>query len=284
MLIRLPEYLQKRSRSFIFLLSLLLTILIGLIDYISGAEISIILFYLIPIFMATWYGGNKIGLLMSLVGSVVWFLAWFLIANYSHQVIFYWNTIVISLTFIAFTYLLSALKGALDHEKTLSRTDALTGAMNRRQFYEFADSEMKRALRYKHPFTVAYIDLDNFKLINDNFGHIAGDNLLRTVTDTLRVNLRVTDVFARLSGDEFAIIFPETGNEASVRTFINKICDNLLEAMKKNGWPVTFSIGIVIYLKPPDSVDEMINIPDTIMYSVKHNGKNMMKLEVFGNL
>ncbi len=141
---------------------------------------------------------------------------------------------------------------------------------------------MRRAARYTHPFTVAYIDLDNFKFINDSFGHAVGDSILITVSDTLRANLRNTDTVARLGGDEFSVILPETGDYESVETLFNKVRGNLLNAMKKKNWTVTFSIGVVIYLKPPSSVDEMINIPDKVMYSIKNARKNMVKVELFG--
>jgi diguanylate cyclase (GGDEF)-like protein len=284
MIKKLDESLRESPRSYVIFIGSLLISLMGYIDYLTGSEIAITILYLLPISFVTWYAGWNVGALMSIITTSVWFLADLSATEqYSHPIVPFWNTAVMLATFLIFAYILSALRDRLDEEKSLSRTDSLTGAMNRRYFFELAESEMSRAGRYKHPFTVAYIDLDNFKSVNDSFGHLVGDRLLRTVSNTLRKSLRNTDTFARIGGDEFAIILPETGDHKSVMTLFGKVRDNLLEAMKKKDWTVTFSIGVAIYLNPPDSVDEMINIPDRIMYSIKNDGKNMVKVEVFAN-
>jgi diguanylate cyclase (GGDEF)-like protein len=283
MIRKLDESLKDSPRSYVIFIGFLLISLMGYINYLTGSEIAITILYLLPISFVTWYAGWHVGALMSIITASVWFLADLSATEqYSHPIVPYWNTAVMLATFLIFTYILSALRDRLDEEESLSRTDSLTEAMNRRYFFELAEREIRRAGRYKHPFTVAYIDLDNFKSVNDSFGHAVGDSLLRTVSDTLRTSLRNTDTFARIGGDEFAIILPETDDYESVKTLFGKVRDNLLEAMKKNNWTVTFSIGVAIYLNPPDSVDEMINIPDKVMYSIKNGGKNMVKVEVFG--
>jgi diguanylate cyclase (GGDEF)-like protein len=172
------------------------------------------------------------------------------------------------------------LKNTLELKEQLAKTDFLTGVTNARSFFELADLEINRAKRYQHPFTLAYIDLDNFKTVNDTYGHLIGDSLLRLVADTIRNNIRVTDVYARLGGDEFAVLLPETNPEQS-EIAINKVQTQLLDEMKKNNWPVTFSIGAVTFLTPPESVDEMIKKADNLMYSAKKNGKNTKKREVW---
>jgi diguanylate cyclase (GGDEF)-like protein len=141
--------------------------------------------------------------------------------------------------------------------------------------------EINRARRYEHPLTVAYIDLDNFKTINDRFGHSMGDNLLRLVADTIKNNIRLIDTVVRMGGDEFAILLPETGPEAA-KAITRKIQKINLELMQKNGWPVTFSIGVVTFISPPSTVDEILKRSDNLMYSAKNNGKNTIKYEVSG--
>ena len=283
MIRKLDESLKEGPRSYVIFIGSVLISLMGYIDYSTSSEITITLLYLLPITFVTWYAGWHVGALISIITASVWFLADLSATEqYSHPIVPFWNTAVMLATFLIFAYILSALRDRLDEEESLSRTDSLTGSMNRRYFFELAEREIRRAGRYEHPFTVAYIDLDNFKSVNDSFGHAVGDSLLITVSDTLRASLRNTDTFARLGGDEFSVILPETGDQKSVETLFNKVRDNLLNAMKKKSWTVTFSIGVVIYLKPPGSVDEMINIPDKVMYSIKNAGKNMVKVEVFG--
>lgn len=281
MMKNLDEYLQGLPEIFIIFIGVMLVALIGYIDYLTGPEIAFSLLYLSPIFVTTWLAGRTDGLLISFIAALTSLFADISADDfYSHPVIPYWNAIVMMLTFFIFTYILSILKDSLDKEKSLSRTDPLTGAMNRRSFYELAEIEINRSKRYKHPFAVAYLDLDNFKLVNDRLGHAVGDKHLRTVSDTLRVSLRNTDIFARLGGDEFIILLTETGDISSIRALMGKIQDNFSDAMKRNGWSMTFSMGVIIYSTPPSSVDHMIDIPDRIMYSIKNSGKNMIKVDV----
>jgi diguanylate cyclase (GGDEF)-like protein len=103
------------------------------------------------------------------------------------------------------------LRSAMEREKEAARTDSLTGAMNSRAFGELATAELHRARRYERPFTIAYVDIDDFKAVNDRFGHSSGDTLLRLVAETMKHNSRAVDVIARVGGDEFVILFPETG-------------------------------------------------------------------------
>jgi diguanylate cyclase (GGDEF)-like protein len=184
-------------------------------------------------------------------------------------------------TFLVITFLLSTLKHTLEHEKELARTDSLTGIANRRYLIELASAEINRAGRYKHPFTVVHIDLDNFKAVNDRFGHSAGDALLRLVGSTIRNNIRATDIVARFGGDEFVILLPETGPEPA-RVITDKIQKISLDLMQKNQWPVTLSLGVVTFIQPPSTVDEMLKISDGLMYAAKNNGKNAIRYELFG--
>jgi diguanylate cyclase (GGDEF)-like protein len=133
--------------------------------------------------------------------------------------------------------------------------------------------EITRARRYNRPLTLLYIDLDNFKQVNDAFGHETGDELLVEVAATIRCNVRATDLVARLGGDEFALLLTETNREAGL-VVTNKLRETLLRAMQERNWPVTFSIGVVSFTVPPASVEEMVKQADEVMYSVKQRGKN----------
>jgi diguanylate cyclase (GGDEF)-like protein len=127
--------------------------------------------------------------------------------------------------------------------------------------------------------TLAYIDCDNFKAVNDQFGHHAGNNLLCLVADTIKSTIRITDMVARLGGDEFAILLPETGAEQA-NSVILKIQNDLLGAMRKDGWKITFSMGVVTYIKSANTSDEVIGMADRLMYDAKNAGKNMIRHEI----
>jgi diguanylate cyclase (GGDEF)-like protein len=173
------------------------------------------------------------------------------------------------------------LKSTIKQEKELSRIDFLTGIGNRRYFIELANMEINRAHRYEHPFTMVCLDLDNFKAVNDCFGHTTGDVLLRLVARTIWENIRVTDTVARLGGDEFAILMPETGRNVA-EVIIQRVQKINLDYMRKHGWPVTLSIGVVTFANPPSTVDEVLKISDRLMYTAKNNGKNGIQYEMFG--
>lgn len=171
------------------------------------------------------------------------------------------------------------LKESLQNEKSLSRIDFLTQAANKRAFYEALEVESRRARRYRRPMTLVYLDVDNFKQVNDTLGHFAGDELLLTVAATMKACLRETDIVARLGGDEFAVLLPETGEQAAAIA-ISKFHPRLNEVVRQCGWPVSFSIGSVTFLAPLDSAEQMVQRADQLMYQVKHSGKNSVVSQI----
>lgn len=250
-------------------------------DFYTGNEVICTLFYLIPIAVVTWFSDRLLGIVAAIFNAFAWAFADIMSGHiYLHIAIFYWNSAVIFSIFLIVALLLSGLKNSLEHEKALARTDYLTGAFNRRSFIDFLQMEIERSRRYKHLFSVAYVDLDNFKTVNDQLGHGEGDLVLRTVTNQVKSHLRATDICARLGGDEFAFLFPETGQEV-VRTIISKIQFCLLAEMHKNKWPVTFSIGVLTCINAPHKADEIIEFIDSLMYAVKNTGKNAIKYSVY---
>lgn len=277
------DYLNKQSRSRLTALGFFIIILVGILDHLMGPELFTSIFYLIPIFLVTWFTERWVGIMISIVSALTWLLADFTSGHtYSHPSIPYWNMSVRLGTFLVITFLLSALKRALENEKELARTDSLTGIANRRYLIELASAEINRAGRYRHPFTVVHIDLDNFKTVNDRFGHNVGDALLRLVVSTIRNSIRATDIVARFGGDEFIILLPETGPE-SAGVITDKIQKISLDLLQKNQWPVTLSLGVATFIQPPSTVDEMLKISDGLMYAAKNSGKNKIKYEVLGN-
>ena len=169
----------------------------------------------------------------------------------------------------------------MQREKELARTDMLTGLANRRAFYEAMQIERARAARYRRPMTLVYLDLDNFKRVNDTLGHAVGDELLACVADLLRRTLRASDTVGRLGGDEFALLLPETTAQAA-DGLLQKLGGVLMDTMRAKQWPVTFSMGAAAFLDNPASVEEMIRTADELMYSVKKSGKNRISVALMG--
>ena len=273
--------LNNRSQTFWLITGLIGVVIVGFADYTTGREIAFSLFYLIPIVLVTWYSGNKLGLVISGASAVAWFTADTLAGQaYSSPVIPYWNAAVRLSFFVVVTFLLSSLKG-LEHERAAARQDDLTGAANRRHFFEVVQAELDRSQRYQRPFTLVYFDIDGFKAINDQWGHQVGDQLLCAVVKQARRHLRKTDFLARLGGDEFIILLPETGSKVAHAAATN-LQQVLVAEMGSHHWPVTFSIGTLTCVDASLTPDELIVKADALMYSVKKNGKSGIAFGVYG--
>lgn len=272
----IDDILSSRSPSTVFCLSLTLLAFLGWLDYVTG-DYSMIVFYLIPVSLMAWFVTQSGGVLFCILALVTRFIADEATRSFSlnNAELHYWNLFIEFLFLLIMSLLFSALRRNLDSEKSRARTDPLTGALNRRSFFELAEYEINWSRRYNHPFTLAYFDLDNFKEINDQLGHHTGDDLLVAVVTTMIGNIRSTDILARFGGDEFVLLLPETNSETAL-IFLEKIHHHLQQRMTSNNWPVTFSIGAVTYLKTPATVDEAINRADTLMYEVKRSGKNRL--------
>jgi diguanylate cyclase (GGDEF)-like protein len=276
------EGLSKLPQSLLISVGSVMVLLVGILNYFAGPELSTTVFYLIPIALVTWFTQRSIGLILSLLSALAWLITDLTSGTkYYYSDIPYWNGVARLSSFFILTFILSALKSTLKQEKEFSRIDFLTGIRSRRYFIELVNMEIHRARRYEHPFTMVCIDLDNFKAVNDCFGHSTGDILLRLVARTIQENVRVTDTVARLGGDEFAILLPETGRNMA-EVILQKVHKINLDIMRRHGWPVTLSIGVATFTNPPSTVDETLRISDQLMYTAKNNGKNSIQYETFG--
>ena len=277
-------FLSRQPKAVVLGLSLGSIGLLAWIDYVTGYEISFALFYLVPIGLVAWYIGPWPAVLVSVLSAASWLLANQLAGQtFSNPLIVYWNTGIRLGFFVITTLLLTALRRGLDLQRELARTDLLTGALNGRAFTEVALSEILRARRHGRPLTVAYLDLDDFKAVNDRFGHSTGDEVLQTVVSVIKATMRATDCVARMGGDEFAAIFPETDMHAA-RLIAARIRERISHEMRRNDWPVTMSIGIVTCREPPEAVDAVLQAVDSLMYAAKRAGKDAVHYREYGSI
>lgn len=274
-------FMESQSRTRVWLLVLIGTLLLGILDFRSGFEISFSFFYLFPVFVAAWLLQRSGGYFIALLSAITWLAANLLAGQrYSSAWIPIWNTLTRLGFFIVFATLLTEVRRLLEFERNLSRTDPLTGAYNRRAFYEAAAAQLALAKRNPTPFTLVYLDLDNFKLVNDQHGHKAGDELLSDLVRLLRREMRSSDIVARFGGDEFALLLPFV-NEQAAHPVVSRMQTILLTSMQQQNLPVTFSIGVVTFNAAPSSVDEMVRMGDQLMYQVKNEMKNAVRYAVF---
>jgi diguanylate cyclase (GGDEF)-like protein len=270
----IDKFITKLSRKTILISVLLFIFLLGILDFDSGFETTFSFFYLIPIAITTWYLGKTEGQIMVVLSIITWAVSNRLAGEvYSHEIIRYWNAGIRLVVFFLFAELLHGLQQALLHEQSLSRTDFLTGIYNSREFYERVNLEILRARRNGNPMTVAYMDLDSFKQVNDRHGHSEGDKLLKIIAQTASSVIRKTDVVARMGGDEFVFLFPDS-DQTKARVALEKVKLALVNKMRESNLPITFSIGAVTFLSAPQSTDEMLHKADKLMYEVKESGKN----------
>lgn len=266
--------LTKRSRLSILLLAVALILTIGALDLVTGYDLSFGLFYTAPIILLSWYVSRPAAIFGALLSAFTWYFA----NNFTapapiSQPVLLWNTAIRFGFFVTIAYPLIALREAYTRERESARTDPLTGVANSRAFHESARLELMRAKRVGYPLTLLYLDLDNFKTINDTRGHGAGDELLMKIGHALKGALRATDLVGRLGGDEFAILLPDTAEDQATLV-IRKIEQEISRETHAMESTVGVSIGAATPSMLPAIIDEMIAMADARMYQAKNSKRS----------
>jgi diguanylate cyclase len=168
-----------------------------------------------------------------------------------------------------------ALETKLQHMSELVREDQLTGSLNRRGLDDVFEREMARADRRGTPLCIAVLDLDDFKRLNDTYGHIAGDGALKHLVKIVKETIRSMDVVARFGGEEFLILLPETSIEAASQTMTRLQRELTRHFFMHDNEKVliTFSAGVALR-RPGEDQTELVKRADKAMYQAKQTGKN----------
>ncbi|MBU2917157.1 diguanylate cyclase [Psychrosphaera sp. F3M07] len=159
---------------------------------------------------------------------------------------------------------------------SLAATDSLTGIYNRRHFYLVANNELIRCQRKNLSASIMILDIDHFKLVNDNYGHSCGDNVLKSFTDRINKELRSYDIFARIGGEEFAVLLPDANKENAL-----DIAERCRKAISDSPFiidgvnvAVTTSIGMCTYESDVDDLEQIMKLADKNLYIAKVSGRN----------
>ncbi len=256
----------------------LASVLVGAADFgiarVAGNAFVLTALYLVPVGFAAFVAGTASGLAVALVASASQALATYdlrVAAQKDWAIPF--SVLLEFVVFAGAAYTLGGLRRYVEFEREVSRHDLLTGIRNARGFRQAAERELERVRRRPVPLSLVYLDLDNFKAVNDSVGHAAGDAVLRSVGQALGRSLRTVDVVARLGGDEFVALLPDTDAEAC-RATVSRLYLLLSQALASTGYAVTVSIGATTFLVEPASVDDLIGEADRAMYAVKRGAKN----------
>ena len=270
----LLSFLHRRTASEMWFAALAMMLVLAMVDIMTGPELGLSPFYLLPIVAIAWTEGLAAAWVSSLVAGGLW-LAADVIARHQPLAawLHLWNAGTRLSLFILVATLIVQLRRSDDQQRDAATTDALTGVPNSRWFDERLGEMLSKARELGIPVSFAYIDVDQFKSINDAFGHSSGDRVLRFVADALRKNLRGDDILARLGGDEFGVALLGETEQAwrplerarrEIRTGLDLVHP-------------TVSIGLATFLVAPQTVDEMIRVADGIMYEVKAAGRDGLR-------
>ena len=269
----LSAVLRRRGQATVWVVSLSMVAAILLFHHLSGSLLDLYVLFLAPSLLAAWFLGLRGGALVTLASGLGWLYSdltlkdaiplWANIANNMARLFI----------FLVLVWLVHRIHVLTEQLLSLSRTDGLTGLANRRAFLDRGELEVRRAQRNEAPLSVMFIDLDNFKLVNDTHGHEVGDELLRGFGEILRGSIRATDLAARLGGDEFAVVLPETTGTEAIRVS-EKLKAQAAATLAGLNLPVSLSIGIATFNREPPPFEAALRCADHLMYEVKEAGKN----------
>jgi diguanylate cyclase (GGDEF)-like protein len=263
------------------------------LDEVTGPHYGFSLFYLVPVVAVAWFLGGFLAGLVAVCAAVAWFLAELAWRPMDTLVAVAWNSTTRLVIFLTVGWLVARVRASreallaanrrlaalLGRESVLARTDPLTELPNWRAFEERLGAEIARARRSGMNLCVGYLDLDNFKRVNDRYGHGAGDALLRRIAASLGEALRPEDALARVGGDEFAFLMNGARPED-----LEEIGRRLIERVQQLGqsYPGTdlgASVGLVCGLPLRRGQEELVNLADQAMYQAKQAGKGQVRLD-----
>jgi diguanylate cyclase (GGDEF)-like protein len=257
------------------LIGLAMVVALGHADYVGGRDLNFAPFYVVPIALVTWGAGLGAGIILAAASAAAWVVAEsFQGVDYTTPY-YFGNTLIRAAAYVGIAILLARYRKILRTERIRARTDYLTGTSNAAHFSEIAVRALRRARRSRHPLSIAFVDVDDFKQINDQYGHPAGDRVLQAAANAMRRNVRRGDAVARVGGDEFVVLFPET-DEACAGVLIARIRQSLAEELEREGFQISLSVGIATFAVPPRSVEEMVTAADQAMYTVKAATKDRL--------
>ncbi|SFN42824.1 diguanylate cyclase (GGDEF) domain-containing protein [Formivibrio citricus] len=257
-----------------------LILLLGTFRFATEAEFSLASLAMLPVIVLAWGRGLREGLLFAFFAAGMWTIGdIYAEGKFSLPWIPWVNGMTRWMTYSLSAYLVAQVRLQFEREHEHATRDALTKLHNRRAFFEAGASEVERSKRHAHSLAIAFLDLDNFKQLNDTQGHDVGDLALKVTARSLNRSLRPCDIVARLGGDEFAILLPEIGHDEAVE-LSQKISEAVNQSLEKFS-PVQVSVGVAWFETADRQFPAMLKVADELMYEVKESGKANMHVRRF---
>jgi diguanylate cyclase (GGDEF)-like protein len=275
------RYFERTPKSLVIAIGLALLLIVGFLDLETGPQISFSIFYLIPIVLVSWCTGIAAGRWFSILGAIIWLAADLTSGQVYAQIwIPFWNMLVRLSFFIIVASTLASLKIKIEKETESARRDFLTGLANPRGFYENAEVELERATANPQPITLAFVQAEGLKWINERYGRQAGDQMLCALVETIQNIVPNQHLVARFTGTLFAILLPDTGHDAAQK-LLHEIQKQLRDlTQRKYQRPMTFGIAGRIYVTPLRDLGNFMHEADRLMAHLTEKTINEIVLEV----
>lgn len=249
-------------------------------DILTGYSTKFASIYIVLVALVAWMTHKEASIKILILIIITRFLIlWYetKVPDFNHSYD-YINLLISTLAIILIYIIVLSLKEFVAEVTSNAQNDSLTSLFSRKYINDVMPIILGEMRRHGRLMSIMFLDCDNFKGMNDNFGHAAGDKVLRIIAESILDTIRVGDIPVRLGGDEFIVFFFETSG-LQLKAVIDRCVSKLDEEMKNRGWPVTFSVGVVEFHILPENIDDAIAYVDHVMYRAKREGKNRVIYE-----
>lgn len=275
-----PASDDTRSKALAWVVAVAVLLALGAIRIATAAEFAFASLGLLPVLLIAWIAGRASGMVFAVMAAATWLIGDIVSErDYSSDWIPWANGLTRFAAYGIVVALADQVRWQLLHEQERANRDQLTGLLNRHALADIGAREVDRSRRYAHPLAVAFIDLDNFKNLNDCKGHGSGDAALRATACALQATSRSTDLLSRWGGDEFVLLLPELDRRAAALA-ARRISGSLRHALAD--YPgVSASIGVAWFEAADRPFAAMLHAADHAMYLAKQAGKDSFRLHEF---